>query len=293
MPGKLTSAGIGNLKRLGKFYDGTHGLFLQVYPSGAKCWQQRLTVSGRRRTFGLGGFPAVGLADARAAACKNWLLRGRAFSFLVTADRGARSSSRWVSAPGAPSRSGGFLPRSSCCLPLPLVLVAAGQAGTDISGVASPAVGDTLKIGPERIRLALRGHDVPARVSVRRSVAHGRVLTGPARCWRAARPIVRWLAVCALHRCGEGGQAPRRVRLEVATTAAGPHVVDSHLRQLGVERELLRVVSAQWDRAARSAAGDVPVRVAVPSHARWLGAGRPSASSAPATAPSSSPNNAR
>ena len=89
------------------------------------------------------------------------------------------------------------------------------------------------------------------------------------------------------------GQAPRRVRLEVATTAAGPHVVDSHLRQLGVERELLRVVSAQWDRAARSAAGDVPVRVAVPSHARWLGAGRPSASSAPATAPSSSPNNAR
>ena len=27
MPGKLTSAGIGNLKRLGKFYDGTHGLF--------------------------------------------------------------------------------------------------------------------------------------------------------------------------------------------------------------------------------------------------------------------------
>ena len=71
----------------------------------------------------------------------------------MTADRGARSSSRWVSAPGAPSRSGGFLPRSSCCLPLPLVLVAAGQAGTDISGVASPAVGDTLKIGPERIRL--------------------------------------------------------------------------------------------------------------------------------------------
>ena len=74
MPGKLTSAGIGNLKRLGKFYDGTHGLFLQVYPTGAKCWQQRLTVSGRRRTLGLGGFPAVGLANARAAACKNWLL---------------------------------------------------------------------------------------------------------------------------------------------------------------------------------------------------------------------------
>ena len=53
------------------------------------------------------------------------------------------------------------------------------------------------------------------------------------------------------------------MRLEVATTAAGAHVVDNHLRQLGVERELLRVVSAQCDRAARSAAGDVPVRVTV------------------------------
>ena len=43
------------------------------------------------------------------------------------------------------------------------------------------------------------------------------------------------------------------------------HVVPRyhHLRQLGVERELLRLVSAQWDWAARSAAGDVPVRVAV------------------------------
>ena len=49
----------------------------------------------------------------------------------------------------------------------------------------------------ERVRLALRGYDVPARVSVRRSVAHGRVLTSPARCWRA----------CASHRA-----LARRVR---------------------------------------------------------------------------------
>ena len=44
-----------------------------------------------------------------------------------------------------------------------------------------------------------------------------RVLSGPDRCWREARRIVRWLAVCALHRCAEGGQAPGRVRLEVVT----------------------------------------------------------------------------
>ena len=74
MAGQLTALGIGQLKRPGKYYDGTHGLFLQAYPSGAKCWQQRLTIAGRRRTLGLGGYPAVGLANVRAAACKNWLL---------------------------------------------------------------------------------------------------------------------------------------------------------------------------------------------------------------------------
>ena len=74
MAGKLTALGIGKLSRPDKYYDGQHGLFVQVYPSGAKCWQQRFTISGRRRTLGLGGYPAVGLADVRAAACKNWLL---------------------------------------------------------------------------------------------------------------------------------------------------------------------------------------------------------------------------
>ena len=75
MAGRLTVVGIGKLKTPGKYYDLTHGLFLQVYPSGAKCWQQRLTdAPGHRCTVGLGGYPTVGLAEARAAACKNWLL---------------------------------------------------------------------------------------------------------------------------------------------------------------------------------------------------------------------------
>ena len=60
-------------------------------------------------------------------------------TFLVTAGRGARSSSRWVSALRAPSRFAGF-PRRFCCrLPLPLVLVAAGLSGAGISDVASPS----------------------------------------------------------------------------------------------------------------------------------------------------------
>ena len=35
------------------------GLLLEVRPSGAKAWLCRLTVAGRRRDMGLGGYPRV------------------------------------------------------------------------------------------------------------------------------------------------------------------------------------------------------------------------------------------
>src|SRR3712207_1032322 len=44
------------------------GLLLEVRPSGAKVWLCRLTVAGKRRDIGLGGYPTVSLRDARAAA---------------------------------------------------------------------------------------------------------------------------------------------------------------------------------------------------------------------------------
>jgi len=44
------------------------GLLLEVKPSGAKSWQVRVTVQGRRRDVGLGGYPAVSLAAAREKA---------------------------------------------------------------------------------------------------------------------------------------------------------------------------------------------------------------------------------
>lgn len=44
------------------------GLLLEVRPTGAKVWLCRLTVDGRRRDMGLGGYPAVSLRDAREAA---------------------------------------------------------------------------------------------------------------------------------------------------------------------------------------------------------------------------------
>lgn len=50
------------------FVGGVAGLGLQVLPTGGRSWVLRATVGGRRRDMGLGGFPDVSLADARAAA---------------------------------------------------------------------------------------------------------------------------------------------------------------------------------------------------------------------------------
>jgi len=52
---------------VGKHCDGA-GLWLVRRDDGGAQWVLRVTVHGRRREMGLGGFPALGLADARKAA---------------------------------------------------------------------------------------------------------------------------------------------------------------------------------------------------------------------------------
>lgn len=54
----------------GRHADG-RGLYLVVEPTGAKRWMQRIVIGGKRRDLGLGSYPAVGLADARAKALAN------------------------------------------------------------------------------------------------------------------------------------------------------------------------------------------------------------------------------
>ena len=115
----------------------------------------------------------------------------------------------------------------------------------------------------ERVRLALQGEDVPSPVWRRRSAAHGRVLTGRDRSWREARQIVRWLAVCALHRCAEGGKAPGRVRLEVVTVGGVVRGGVAKAGTFGYEFDLLRAVSGLWDGAAELDLDDPPARVGV------------------------------
>ena len=71
MDGKLTEAFTVAELDPGKYYDGRHGLFLRVMPSGSRQWVQRIAVQGRTREFGLGGCPLVTLRQARAMAIAN------------------------------------------------------------------------------------------------------------------------------------------------------------------------------------------------------------------------------
>ena len=60
---------------------GLHGdggtLYLRVAPRRSKSWIQRLTVDGKRRDIGLGGWPLVTLAEARDLAFENRRLARR------------------------------------------------------------------------------------------------------------------------------------------------------------------------------------------------------------------------
>ena len=66
----LTVFEIQNKKVPGKYTDG-NGLTLVVEKSGAKRWIQRVTINGKQRNAGLGGYPAVKLAAAREVAEAN------------------------------------------------------------------------------------------------------------------------------------------------------------------------------------------------------------------------------
>ena len=61
---RLTATQVKAARTPGKLHDG-EGLYLNIAAGGSRSWIQRITVDGRRRDIGLGGFPAVTLAQAR------------------------------------------------------------------------------------------------------------------------------------------------------------------------------------------------------------------------------------
>ena len=66
----LTAAQARHIDRPGRHHDG-RGLYLNVAKGGSKSWVQRVTIDGRRREIGLGGYPTVSLAQARRKADDN------------------------------------------------------------------------------------------------------------------------------------------------------------------------------------------------------------------------------
>ena len=66
----LSAAKARDLIQPGKYRD-QHGLFLNIAKGGSKSWLQRITIDGKRREIGLGGYPAVSLTDARKTALSN------------------------------------------------------------------------------------------------------------------------------------------------------------------------------------------------------------------------------
>ena len=66
----LTAAKVKSATKPGRYGDGA-GLYLNIAVGGSKNWVQRIVVDGRRRDIGLGGYPAVGLSEARTLAAAN------------------------------------------------------------------------------------------------------------------------------------------------------------------------------------------------------------------------------
>ena len=67
---KLSATRVKALREPGRYSDGD-GLHLFVSRTGGKSWVLRITVGGRRRDIGLGGYPAVSLTQARKRASDN------------------------------------------------------------------------------------------------------------------------------------------------------------------------------------------------------------------------------
>jgi molybdate transport repressor ModE-like protein len=65
----LTAAAVRALQKPGRYADG-NGLYLKVTESGAKRWELRTVVRGKRCDIGLGGLQLVSLAEAREQAEK-------------------------------------------------------------------------------------------------------------------------------------------------------------------------------------------------------------------------------
>ena len=66
---ELSARAVANIKGAGMHpVGGVPGLYLNISAGGSRAWVLRVTVNGKRREMGLGGYPTVALAEAREMA---------------------------------------------------------------------------------------------------------------------------------------------------------------------------------------------------------------------------------
>ena len=114
----LSATFVSKKRQPGRYADGL-GLYLLVEPSDSRRWEQRLVIRGKRRTLGLGGYPLVPLAEARAKALENKTLARTGVDPLAAKHKAAGTPTFAVAAtivfelrrPAWRSVSGGVHPR--------------------------------------------------------------------------------------------------------------------------------------------------------------------------------------
>ena len=102
---------------------------------------------------------------------------------------------------------------------------------------------------------ALHGGDPRPRTRPRARLSHGRVLEPALRSWTLARPIMRFITTCIVHRCRREHVAPKQMALDAADTAGATWALAARIAPDNDERRALGTASGLWDAlAARASA---------------------------------------
>lgn len=96
MPGQLSARSLASLTKPGAHQPGRHtdgeGLHLHVRPAGQAAWVLRFRLHGRQRDLGLGGYPEVGLAEARDLAREARVLVSKGVDPTLERQRGRQAA---------------------------------------------------------------------------------------------------------------------------------------------------------------------------------------------------------
>ena len=106
------------------------------------------------------------------------------------------------------------------------------------------------------VHAALHGHDERLPARPRKHLSHGRALEPRLRTWAKARPIMRFVVACTVHRCRLEGVAPKKLALEVLTEHRRALGATTPIAPTNDEAAMLRSASALWDRFAATTRGE-------------------------------------